>query len=427
MKKSYFFRLIVFIFLTMCLNSREGTAQLTRLSQGFDNYIGSVATVPAGWYISWNSTSSPSYYITSGNYGAAIPSYKFGNNGDEIISPYFSSGDTLRFWYKGQGLFSAQNTLVILYSQDSTNWNGLVSIDTLLVTGTTFSYPLPCEAHYLMFIYNQASGNLAFDDVLVTMTDFLPVAAAATTLNMHCAGDTICFFDMSTIQGCDTIGLRVWDFGDSTATDSSANPCHIFSQAGNYIVKLFVTASNGHIDSTSLNITINPLPSAQFSDVNVTGTMVDFTDLSSVPGGGIINWYWDFGDSTFSIQQNPAHFFPSVGVYYVCLTATSNSGCSSMVCDSVYVIGAGIEDYSGEKLEISVFPNPVKDKLYVICNTLYGNEWLELSDALGERIFKSEIRNAKSEIDIDRLPNGIYFLKVMTDRKSEVRKVLIAN
>src|SRR5690242_14372523 len=195
MKKIYF--AFILIFLTVSLNPFQSHAQLVRLSQGFDNYIGSVATVPAGWYISWNSTSSPSYYITSGNYGAAIPSYKFGNNGDEIISPYFLSGDTLRFWYKGQGLFSAQNTLLILYSEDSTNWNGLVSIDTMLVTGTTFSYPLPCDAHYLMFIYNQVSGNLAFDDVRVTMTDYSPDAVAVSTLNLHCAGDTVCFFDWS--------------------------------------------------------------------------------------------------------------------------------------------------------------------------------------------------------------------------------------
>jgi hypothetical protein len=85
MKKNY--SALTLIFLALLMNSIHSTAQLVRLSQGFDNYIGSVATVPAGWYISWNSTSAPSYYFTSGNYGAAIPSYKFGNNGDEIISP----------------------------------------------------------------------------------------------------------------------------------------------------------------------------------------------------------------------------------------------------------------------------------------------------------------------------------------------------
>ena len=419
MKKIYSVSMLIFLTASLCSN-----AQLVRLSQGFDNYIGSAATVPAGWYISWNSTSSPSYYFTSGNYGAAIPSYKFGNNGDEIISPYFLSGDTLRFWYKGQGVFSAQNTLLILYSADSTNWNGLVSIDTMLVTGTTFSYPLPCEAHYLMFIYNQVGGNLAFDDVLVTMTDYSPDAVASTTLNLHCEGDTVCFFDISTIAGCDSIVSRVWNFGDSTSVDSSSSPCHVFSQAGNYSVKLLVTAGNGNTDSTSLAIDIHPVPTAQFSFNNTNGTLVDFTDLS---GGNVVGWLWNFGDSTLSLQQNPSHFFPSVATYLACLTATSNYGCSNTVCDSVYVIGAGIEDYKGHSFAISLSHNPAKDKLYITCNKLYGNESLELLTSVGQSILKSEITNPKSEIDISGIATGIYFLKVTGNQRAAMLKVVIAN
>src|SRR5258706_3960341 len=429
MKKNYF-RLIAFIFLIASLSPLKGTAQLIRLSQGFDNYIGSVATVPVGWYISWNSTSSPSYYITSGNYGATIPAYKFANNGDEIISPYFLSGDTLRFWYKGQGLFSAQNSLSILYSSDSTSWNILVNPDTLLVTGTTFSYPLPCQAHYLMFIYHQVSGNLAFDDVLVTMTNFSPDAVAVTTLNLHCAGDTVCFFDMSTMAGCDSILSRVWNFGDSTATDSSASPCHIFSQAGNYNVKLFVTARNGNSDSTSLNISINPVPSAQFSAVNTTGTVVDFTDLSSVSSGSIASWFWNFADSTLSIQQNPMHAFPSVGTFFVCLTATSSSGCPATVCDSVYVIGAGVEDYQSEFLPVSFTPNPAQNEIEV--HVPDAGDLLpqfEMFDLTGNKFLISgeRIREETFHLALPHVADGIYFLKVMTDRKSAVLKILIAH
>lgn len=429
MKKIYF-SVFTLTFLTLSLNSIQSAAQLVRLSQGFDNYIGSVATVPAGWYISWNSTSSPSYYFTSGNYGAAIPSYKFGNNGDEIISPYFLSGDTLRFWYKGQGVFSAQNTLVILYSEDSTNWNGLVSIDTLLVTGTTFSFPLPCEAHYLMFIYNQVSGNLAFDDIRVTMTDYLPDAVAATTLNLHCAGDTVCFFDMSTIAGCDSIVSRVWDFGDSTATDSSENPCHVFSQPGNYTVKLFVMASNGNTDSTSLvGIPVNPVPIAQFSYNNVNGTVIDFTDLSSVSSGSIISWYWNFGDSTLSLQHHPSHSFPSVGTYWACLTATSGFGCSNTVCDSVHVIGAGIEDYNAETLAISVAPNPAQSEIMVEIPGADSSPQFEMFGITGSKFLISaeHIKEKIFRITLPHLVEGVYFLKVKTGKKSAVVKVLIAN
>ncbi|MBK5286173.1 MAG: PKD domain-containing protein, partial [Bacteroidia bacterium] len=256
MKKNYRVGLAAIVFVTTNFISLFSSAQIVRLSTGFDNYIGSSATVPAGWYISWNSTSSPSYYFSAGNYGTAIPSYKFGITQDTIISPHFPSGDTLKFWCKGQAPFSLQNVLNVYVSSDSITWNQLQSIDSLPVTAATFSFPLPCYAHYVRFIYFKVNGNLAFDDVKVTMTNYSPVAMAATTLNFMCAGDSICFFDVSTISGCDSIASRIWNFGDFSPLDTNKNPCHVYPQTGNYIVWLRVTASNGNMDSTSLAITI---------------------------------------------------------------------------------------------------------------------------------------------------------------------------
>src|ERR1044071_4809110 len=122
-------------------------------------------------------------------------------------------------------------------------------------------------------------------------------------------------------------------------------------------------ASNGNTDSTTLNITVNPLPVAQFSYINVNGTTVDFTDLSSISSGSIMSWVWDFGDSTLSLQHHPSHLFSYVGTFWVCLTATSGGGCSSTVCDSVYVIGAGIEDYNASPLTISFSPNAAQHEI----------------------------------------------------------------
>ena len=430
MKKNYTVKMIAFIVMTASLLSFNSSAQIVRLSEGFDNYIGSVATVPAGWYISWNSTSSPSYYFTAGTYGTAIPSYKFGNNGDFIISPYFLSGDTLKFWCSGQGTFSAQNSISILYSTDSLNWFTFQNVDSLPVTGTTLSFPLSCDMHYLKFVYNKVNGNLAFDDVLVTMTDYSPDALIQTTLNLHCEGDTVYFFDVSTLAGCDSIVSRVWDFGDSTATDSSANPYHVFALAGNYPVKLLVTASNGNSDSVTFNIAVNSLPVALFSDSNLTGTLVDFDDLSSIANGSIISWLWNFGDSTLSLQQNPMHIFPAVGTYFVCLTATSGAGCATTFCDSVNVIGVGIDDGLENFHGMYLSPNPVQGQFEVY---LPGRQKLlpqfEMFDVNGNKLTISSegVREKVFRITLPPVANGVYFLKVQAGQSTSVLKVLVAN
>lgn len=414
-----FFLVIAFCFLPFA----NLQAQLVRLSNGFDNYIGSAATVPAGWHVSWNSTSSPSYYFTAGNYGAAIPAYKFGVTQDTIISPHFLSGDTLKFWCKGQTPFSAQNVLSIYISEDSVSWNQLQNLDSLPVTATTFSFPLPCSAHYIMFIYFKVSGNLAFDDVKVTMTDYFPVAFISTWLPFACDGDSICFGSNSTIAGCDSIVSHVWDFGDSSATDSSQTPCHIFPSPGNYNVQLIVTASNGNSDTATSVFTIEPLPVAQFSYNNVSGNIVDLTDLSI---GNVVSWSWSFGDSTFSIQHNPSHVYPSVGVYYTCLTVSSASGCVDTYCDSVNVIGVGMDEYD-LPAEISVSPNPAKNHLAVGSRQVAITR-IEIYDSIGRNLFSQQpTANSQQQfvIDVSKLNAGIYFLKLKAGRQFVSRKFII--
>lgn len=413
-----FFFVIAFCFLPFA----NLQAQLVRLTNGFDNYIGSAATVPAGWHVSWNSTSSPSYYFTAGNYGAAIPAYKFGVTQDTIISPYFLSGDTLKFWCKGQGTFSVQNVLSIYISEDSVSWNQLQNLDSIPVTATAFSFPLQCSAHYVMFVYFQVSGNLAFDDVKVTMTDYFPVAIAATTLNLHCEGDSVCFFDLSTMAGCDSICSRLWDFGDASVS-SEKNPCHAFPNPGNYLVTLYVLGCNGNSDSTAITITIEPNPIAQFSYNNVSGNLVDLTDLSN---GNVINWSWSFGDSTFSIQHNPSHVYPSVGMYYTCLTVTSSFGCVDTFCDSVNVIGVGMDEYDLSS-EISVSPNPARNQLAVGSRQVTITR-IEIFDSIGRNLFNQQpAANSQEQfvIDVSKLNAGIYFLKLKAGRQFVSRKFII--
>ena len=160
MKKHYTLTLLLSLF-TAALS-----AQTLVVSTGFDNYAGSVATVPAGWYIDWNSSSS--YYASTGNYGLAAPSYKFGNDSDFVVAPAgFPGMDSISFFTKGNGSpFSPLNEFRIYQSTDSMNWVLVHAIDSLPTTGTTYTLPLNGNP-YISFVYRKqpAGGNIAFDDV----------------------------------------------------------------------------------------------------------------------------------------------------------------------------------------------------------------------------------------------------------------------
>jgi hypothetical protein len=149
-------------------------AQNIILSTGFDNYQGTVASVPAGFNISWNCNSTldtacitNSFYTTNTNFGASAPSYKFGIDGATIVTPMVTSADSITFWGKGQNV-SGPSTLIISSSPDNVNWTVVTSLSNLPNnSSTTFSVPLQQFTGYLKFFYDKDFGNLSFDDLKV--------------------------------------------------------------------------------------------------------------------------------------------------------------------------------------------------------------------------------------------------------------------
>lgn len=69
----------------------------------------------------------------------------------------------------------------------------------------------------------------------------------------------------------------------------------------------------------------NNLPAVNFS-YTVRRNKVVFTDRSTDSDGAIVSWYWDFGDSNTSTEQNPSNWYSGNGTYTVTLTVTDDDG-----------------------------------------------------------------------------------------------------
>ncbi len=142
-----------------------------------------------------------------------------------------------------------------------------------------------------------------------------------------------------------------WDFGDSSTSDLR-NPEHIYTVPGIYTVKLRVTGPFG-ADSLIQEDYITVLgqaPVAAFTSEEILSDKpfhVQFTDQSQ---GEITSWYWDFGDSSFSILQNPLHVYTKPGVYSVGLTVSGPAGMDSLYKENyIEIMGPGvIANFSAE-------------------------------------------------------------------------------
>jgi polyhydroxybutyrate depolymerase len=85
---------------------------------------------------------------------------------------------------------------------------------------------------------------------------------------------------------------------------------------------------------------------------------------------------------------------------------------------------AGIDEQSTPISGISVYPNPANDLL--ILETSEGAT-LEMFNLQGQSLIKIETKAGKEQIDISKLPEGMYILNVITGTGSLVKKFIKEN
>ncbi|MBN2412626.1 PKD domain-containing protein [candidate division KSB1 bacterium] len=168
----------------------------------------------------------------------------------------------------------------------------------------------------------EADGAKSSYIVLIDMPEKIPpVADFDFTPRQGNLPLTVEFFDHSTGD----IDCRHWDFGDGE-TGTGQSPVHTYNSAGIFYVDLCVIGPAGSDSKTDSVVVTENAPVADFKADTTLGVVpltVQFTDLST---GVITDWQWDFGDSQFSSEQNPAHTYSWADTFTVSLTVTGPGG-----------------------------------------------------------------------------------------------------
>jgi gliding motility-associated-like protein len=165
-----------------------------------------------------------------------------------------------------------------------------------------------------------------------------PVASFTTNAITQCfATNSFSFTNTSTISNGTM--TYTWYYGDA-AFSLGTNGSHVYSNLGNYTVKLVATSNNGCVDSARQIVSVNPPPTVAFSVNNnaqcLNGNQFFFTNGSSI-GSGALSYRWDFSDGSSSTQVSPAYSYTIAGNYTVKLVATSTAGCKDSVSQLITV------------------------------------------------------------------------------------------
>jgi hypothetical protein len=235
-----------------------------------------------------------------------------------------------------------------------------------------------------------------------------PDPAFAYTAN----GLTVSFQNLTTLAG----GYH-WDFGDGD-TSNLSDPAHTYNDIGAYQVCLTAWNSCG-MDSVcqQVEVCLKPVNSFYYYP---DGQGVQFYESCMMAE----QFYWDFGDGTFSYYSNPYHIYEEQGYYVVCLTTWNECG-SDTICDDVDLFVNGVKELPGDGFV--VYPNPVKDH-FTIRASLRGNVRLQMMDMNGRACGEWNIDfngGQEHQIYTGSIPDGIYVLYAAGDHTSIARKIII--
>ena len=215
-----------------------------------------------------------------------------------------------------------------------------------------------------------ANGCSAGDTVQVCL---FPTVTGDFTATEECQGQPT-FFQSTYGPDNDSIASYTWDFHDGTPQEVTYHDTisHIFPAAGTYLVELILADTNGCDYHAFNEVTVDSLPIPMFSYVpGFCDEPTLFTDESQGGGEFIQSWYWDFGDGTFSTEQNPAHYYgPLDSTYIVKLIITNFNGCTDSIEQEVNIAPCLVADFT---VSDTIAPCSGKDVVFYDNSVLSSN------------------------------------------------------
>jgi PKD repeat protein len=214
----------------------------------------------------------------------------------------------------------------------------------------------------------------------------------------------------------------LWNFGDGYSSNQQ-QPVHTYYSTGTYQVHLLVrdTVSNC-ADTIHHQLTVQAGPedscTASFTYTLNNNGQAQFTANSNQP---ITSQFWSVfhyggGDSAMLNTMNPTYQFSDTGTYQVCLTLTTNTGCTQSYCETIYV--GHLQGQGRSVISIPAYPNPVSDG--PVRFTIYLDRQDEINitvtNLYGKRVSVSRQAGYKGtnqiSIPTERLGKGQYIVEI---------------
>ncbi|MHB8259169.1 MAG: DUF7948 domain-containing protein [Bacteroidia bacterium] len=176
-----------------------------------------------------------------------------------------------------------------------------------------------------------------------------PKVTAAFTYSINSCGNTVTFKDSSYTN----VTIWNWNFGDSTAIDSTRNPLHSYTQPGTYTISLFANNSYNCADSIKKVITL-----AHFNPISISAsTVVCKGKTVQLNATGGISYTWTPPNNLNNPNIANPIATPTATTHYTLYLTQANS--LGDTCKSILHTNITVPSYSGSALTVYASPDTI--------------------------------------------------------------------
>ena len=315
-----------------------------------------------------DSTYNFTFTGSSSNSSIAKWEWFFGDNIDSI-----SFNSNIQHIYNTTGFFSpsviATSVNGCVDSMDLNTIN-IFSKENYLMTSNNLSGCPPLDVNFTISPSNSIqnviwdfddgnilSGNSSANNQYLNDGVFYPFATVESSNgciqdvlfpnSINLSNSPIGTFNMSNFSGCPPIDVQFDVFTSNSNTfyidfndgyfDANLNSLtHTYNENGTFKPTLTIIDSNNCRNIINMDTVLSGVSDIDFvASINqgCASLKVDFFSNSNAD-----TYYWDFGDSTYSIEENPEHIYDFEGNYTVSFYANDSTSCIDTLVQEDYIL-----------------------------------------------------------------------------------------
>jgi hypothetical protein len=199
------------------------------------------------------------------------------------------------------------------------------------------------------------------------------------------------------------------------------SPISLASRLGSTDITVYLDQAgdlNPNNDALTRTVNVNEAPVVPIDGDTIHTTLPYTIDATSPGDNNFYQWQDDATGSTYKAEV--------YGEYTV--TVFNSNGCKTSA--HIWIdIPSYINEAAMENLDISLYPNPAQDLLYIDAELKTGGEFIVEMYDITDRIVFSEIHHGygkyENRIDVKNMSQGVYFVRVRNKEVYFVKRIIV--